>query len=545
MSALRVVPLVLLLLAGPAHAEPVTITLLHLNDVYEITRPGKRDLGGLTRVATLQKQLRARSANMVSILAGDFFAPSALGTAKVDGERLDGKHMVAVLNAMKLDFATFGNHEFDVPEKAFLARLGEARFGWFSGNITDAKGQPFPGVAPYRVLTFKGPGWAVHLALLGLTIETGRGNKNNYWRYSDYLETARRQVRHVREVEGAEVVVAVTHLNLDDDIRLAREVPGIDLILGGHEHENNAWRSRTPGQPPILKADANVRTVYVHNLRFDPLTRQLDTESQLLAVTNQIAEDPDTAAVVDDWVNRGFAALEKAAGRSPRDVVLRTRIDLEGRDAYVRHGKTNLTEVVGRALRSAVKDSDLAVYNSGLIRIDDLIPAGPLTYYDVLRILPYGGNVHAAEVRGRMLARLFDRGMSPDLHGDGAFLQASGVEPGKWAGEWLVGGKPLDPQRVYRVAINGYLLEGREEKLAFLGERKGDVKDLGKRADLREAVIAQLQKDVAEPAHDEASPPAADSTAEKRWPPPWWLAGLVGAVAGAVVVGLLTSRRPR
>src|SRR5437763_13665299 len=92
-----------------ARAEQVEIVLLQLNDVYEITRPAKKDLGGLTRVAALRKQLKAKNPNTFAILAGDFFSPSALGTAVVDGRRLDGRHMVAVLNAMGLDYATFGN----------------------------------------------------------------------------------------------------------------------------------------------------------------------------------------------------------------------------------------------------------------------------------------------------------------------------------------------------------------------------------------------------------------------------------------------------
>jgi 5'-nucleotidase len=146
--------LVVLALAPRARAESVEITLLHLNDVYEITRPSKKDLGGLARVAALRKELLEKNPNTIAVLAGDFFSPSALGTAVIDGERLDGRHMVDVLNAAGLDYATFGNHEFDVPEKAFYSRLKQAKFGWFNGNTTDAAGKPFPGVAPYKVLTF-------------------------------------------------------------------------------------------------------------------------------------------------------------------------------------------------------------------------------------------------------------------------------------------------------------------------------------------------------------------------------------------------------
>src|SRR5262249_8970731 len=358
----RTFPFCILLLAlAPvvARAEVVEVVLLHLNDVYEITRPGKKDQGGLTRVAALQKQLKEKNPNTVSILAGDFLSPAALGTAVVDGERLEGKQMVAVLNAMKLDCATFGNHEFDIPHQAFLARLKGSKFAYFSGNCTDAAGKPFPGVEPYRLLTFKGrDGAAVRVALLGVTIETGKGKEGRYWRQADSLQVAKKQLA---ELKGkAEVVVAVTHLDLWMDIKLARQAKGIDLILGGHEHENNTWRTSTAGVPPIFKADANVRTVWVHTLRYDTSAKSLDIESQLLAVNNLIPEDKPTADVVDFWTNKGYEALKRASGRDPREVVVTTRDDLEGREVYVRRQRTNLADLIVRGLKTAVGGADLA-----------------------------------------------------------------------------------------------------------------------------------------------------------------------------------------
>jgi len=92
-----------------------------------------------------------------------------------------------------------------------------------------------------------------------------------------------------------------------------------------------------------------------------------------------------------------------------------------------------------------------------------------------------------------MLKRLLDAGRDPKVEGEGAFLQTSNV---KRVGKgWVIDGKPLDVNRTYRVAINDYLLKGREDKLSFLGERKGEVREVGTKGELREAVIAQLQAD--------------------------------------------------
>ena len=76
----------------------------------------------------------------MTTLGGDYLSPSAIGTAKVDGEPLAGRQMVDVLNAVGVDWATFGNHEFDVSEAAFRQRLAEQKFRIVSSNVTDANG---------------------------------------------------------------------------------------------------------------------------------------------------------------------------------------------------------------------------------------------------------------------------------------------------------------------------------------------------------------------------------------------------------------------
>ena len=68
------------------------------------------------------------------LLAGDFLNPSLIGTIKVDGERVRGKQMIEVLNAMNIDLVAFGNHEFDIPKKDLQNRINESSFPWISSN---------------------------------------------------------------------------------------------------------------------------------------------------------------------------------------------------------------------------------------------------------------------------------------------------------------------------------------------------------------------------------------------------------------------------
>src|SRR5438477_11663966 len=123
---------------------PAVVTILHFNDVYEIEPVEAGHVGGLSRVATVLKQLKRTHAPVLSVLAGDYLSPSAIGTAVVDGQPLGGRQMVDVLNALGLDWATFGNHEFDGSDASLRARNQQSLFHLVSSNVTDANGQLFP-----------------------------------------------------------------------------------------------------------------------------------------------------------------------------------------------------------------------------------------------------------------------------------------------------------------------------------------------------------------------------------------------------------------
>jgi 5'-nucleotidase/UDP-sugar diphosphatase len=113
--------------AGERSRSVVSLTFIHMNDVYEMTPVGGGKEGGLARLAVLRRQLVAANPNTYTVLAGDLVSPPALGTATVEGERLAGKQMIDVMNVLGLDYATFGNHEFDLGQEQLSRRLAQSR----------------------------------------------------------------------------------------------------------------------------------------------------------------------------------------------------------------------------------------------------------------------------------------------------------------------------------------------------------------------------------------------------------------------------------
>jgi 5'-nucleotidase / UDP-sugar diphosphatase len=467
--------------AGSAGDDAIHI--LHFNDVYEITPVEAGRTGGLARVAALRRALRDSFPTLVTTLGGDFISPSALGTARVGGQRLNGRQMVDVLNAVGVDIGVLGNHEFDVSRDAFLARMNEARFVMLAANVADSTGRPFPKVLPHLIRRVRAAGRDVRVAFIGVVIPA---NRPTWTRIADPLDAARREAALLRD--SADVIIALTHLNVDDDGRLLTESPDIDAVLGGHEHENYMLR-RGPRFAPVIKSDANARSVQIVTIRPPSAGRRAEVESRLQPIVEGMAEDTAVARVVERWVDTAYAGFEHDGFR-PRELVVTTPIPLDGREATIRTTTSAMTDLIGAAMRRDVPDAEIAVFNAGSIRIDDVLPAGPITQYDVIRMLPFGGKTIEVRMRGEVLARVLiagDRNV-----GRGGYLHRFGVSGSTSAG-WTVGGAPLDPTRQYRVAITDYLLTGAEIGIEFLKRDMPGVEVVAEHADIRQAVINEMR----------------------------------------------------
>jgi 5'-nucleotidase len=305
----------------------------------------------------------------------------------------------------------------------------------------------------------------------------------------------------VKALQGkTDVIVALTHLSLEQDQQLAATTPEIDLILGGHEHENvqqwrvvgetNKARKCNGGLTPIFKADANARTVYIHDLHYETQSRCLRINSRLQPITDAMPEDVRTAKVVQQWVDRAFQGF-RADGFQPEQAIATTSETLDGLESSVRNNPTNLTKLVAQAMLREVEGAELAIFNGGSIRIDDRIPAGPIRQYDVIRILPFGGKVLSVEMKGEILQRTLTQGR--ENRGAGGYLQTANVDWDAKTNRWFIQGQPLEPNRMYRVAINDFLMTGQESNLGFLTFQSPDIKLVTERRDIRFAVINQLQ----------------------------------------------------
>jgi 5'-nucleotidase len=412
--------------------------------VYELEPVQGR--GGLARVATLARELRRENPNTLFVLAGDTLSPSLLSTLR------QGAQMIEGWNAVGLDVATFGNHEFDFGPAVLAQRIGESRFPWVSSNVLDrATGVPFAGARPWLRRDFEG----VRVGVIGLTTPDAAktSNPGPGLRFDAPLAAARTAVAALGPVD---LRVAVTHLPLREDRELADALP-LDAILGGHDHDPMLHEQ---GRAVIVKAGSDALNLgqVEYEIRCGAL---LGRRQRLIPVDDRLAEAPDLVALVQQQ-----AAL---LARELDTVVGATAVPLDARETATRQQETPLGRLFADLMRARV-GAQVGLLNSGAIRGNRVIPAGPITKRDIRQLLPFSNTVTLLEVSGDVLRAALERSVDELPRPTGHFLQTAGVRftvdpartPGQRVGAIEVGDQPLLPDGVYRVAVPDYLARGRD-----------------------------------------------------------------------------------
>jgi 5'-nucleotidase / UDP-sugar diphosphatase len=261
---------------------------------------------------------------------------------------------------------------------------------------------------------------------------------------------------------GADVIIALTHMTIAEDRELARQVPEISLILGGHEHDPITWQE---GSTLIHKSGYDAHYLGRIDLAIDktagPQGPVVNIVPSWRMIANQgIAPEPTVAARVAEYTSRLSGELAQPLGQ--------TLTALDSRRDEVRSRETTMGNLIADALREVLR-ADVALMNGGGIRGDRLFEAGStLTRQDIFRELPFGNVGVLVELSGADLLAALEHGVSQVEARAGRFPQVAGItmvyNPRKPAGNRVlraaINGVPLDPAAQYRLATNDFLFKG-------------------------------------------------------------------------------------
>src|ERR1700687_5467415 len=201
--------------AGPAPAEPIRVTFLHLNDVYELTPAAGK--GGLAQAATRIHAQRARNINTIVTFGGDLLSPSFMSGLT------QGRQMIDMLNGLGVDYATLGNHEFDFGPAVLRERMAESQFVWLTTSVREDDGKPFGGGSATAIRRV-GRVTIVFFSLLSLDTAS-RSDPGTHVNFLQPLKVADEAVKALR-AHGVDVVVALTHEPVAADGKMVQLVPG-------------------------------------------------------------------------------------------------------------------------------------------------------------------------------------------------------------------------------------------------------------------------------------------------------------------------------
>ncbi|MFC1887740.1 bifunctional metallophosphatase/5'-nucleotidase [Candidatus Cloacimonadota bacterium] len=485
--------LLLLILLLPVFliAEDLRLDVIFTNDIhggidkYKATFMNPEfppDLGGGGSAATYIKQVRSLSDNYRANLlidAGDFFQGHPIGTMS------KGKNIVRYMNIIDYDLSVVGNHEYDIGEENLIETLKEAEFPFLSCNIyrrgTD---ELVDYVQPYIIIEKMG----IKIGIVGVTTtDTDKMSFPENIKNVEFKPAKDALLEYIPIVRdlGVDLVIVVGHMGLpydpepayesrylDEDSEyikerywgydaqeIAHEVPGIDVMFGGHMHKGFA----EPWEDPVthtlvMQGWAYGSSVGHVTLKIDKDTKTLSgfelpalREGVLVTLFEEEflpdAEIADTIQALQDIAEVG---MDEYVGNA---------------SIYLSKSGTGAQNLVGNLICEAMlhmTDADFSFLNLGGIRGE--IKKGPITYRDVFNVMPFDNQIITFQADGEFLKNIIEMRVSSSRHG----LRVAGVnvvfskkrENYDRITSLYIGGEPWKKDKIYKITTTDFLMQG-------------------------------------------------------------------------------------
>jgi 5'-nucleotidase / UDP-sugar diphosphatase len=446
----------------------VHLTILHVNDMHGHVLPatvknpdGKASIdnttvGDAANLAGMIREERAKNPEGTLLLsAGDMFQGTPISNL------FKGTPVIEFMNYLEFDAMAVGNHEYDWGLDAFNQLLAAARFPFLSANIQNANDSSLCGVKPYIVMHRRN----VNIAVIGLTTpdvaylsKTGLTGNISAQNAANVLPSIIKKAT----LEGAQIIIVLSHLGLDADRDLARRVPGIHIIVGGHSH-TELMTPVTEGSTVIVQAGCY--GLYLGVLELDiemdknPAPYRI-MKGALRKVTSGPGQpyDEKAARIVNAYRDRIKDQFAEVIGETAIDLTLDDK------------NESNIGNLICDMMKETT-GADMALINSRSMRTN--IPQGKITLEQVYTLLPFDNAIATMDLTGRQIMEILEHSAAQPY----GRLQVSGItishdlsKPvGHRVEQVTVGGKPLVPDKTYRIVTNDFLAAGGDRFATFKG----------------------------------------------------------------------------
>ena len=452
-------------------SEPVEIRILGTNDLHSYLRPlhyryldelkpwGRQSregdfvakaalqgkLGGMANVAAVIERLRAEKPGRTLLLdAGDTW--HGAGISVFD----KGVTMVKIMNTIGYDAMAPGNWEFIYDKDHLLDLIDMAEFPVVAYNVADPEWDE-PAFTQYVIEEVGG----LRVAVIGLAypwtaLTSSVLGSAGDWKFGIREEEARELIDEIREEEDPDLVVVASHGGFGLDQKFARRVDGIDVLLSGHTHDEI--------YDPVVWNDTIVYQGGAHGKFVTSLDVQVKDKKVVgysydlvMVRPSEVEPHPEVQRLVEEAYRPHEARLNEVVGANYA-LIFR-------RDFWQSPMGSLLTD----ALR-AETGADIAFFPAW--RYGATLMPGPITVEDIYNLVPTDGRIITYSMSGRSVRRLMENILDGVVDADayarvgGDMIQFSGMElvydlynaDGERVVELLVGGRPIEPERLYSIA---------------------------------------------------------------------------------------------
>ncbi|MBU0642146.1 MAG: 5'-nucleotidase/apyrase family protein, partial [Alphaproteobacteria bacterium] len=458
--------------AGAAYAD-YSLTILHTNDFHARFEPiSKYDagcssedntegkcFGGSARLVTAVEEARKRSNNAILVDGGDQFQGTLFYTY------YKGKLAAEMMNKLGYDAMTVGNHEFDDGPEVLRGFMDAVTFPVLMSNA-DFSGEPLLADKLLKSTIIERGGEKI--GLIGLTPhdtdELASPGPNVI--FTDPSDAVQGEVDKLTS-EGVNKIIVLSHSGYNVDKAVAANTTGVDVIVGGHSNTLLGDMEGAEGPYPTMVGNTAILSAYAYGKFLGELNVTFDDDGEITeAVGAPIIMD---AAVPEDEVTVARIAEAAVPLEEIRNkVVAETSAAIDGDKNTCRTMECEMGTLLADAMLARVKDQgiEIALQNGGGVRSS--IDAGPVTMGEVLTVLPFQNTLSTFYVPGSTIVEALENGVSQLTDVAGRFLQVAGLtyaydgsaEVGSRVSDVMVGGAPIDLDKVYGVVSNNYVRNG-------------------------------------------------------------------------------------
>lgn len=470
-----------------AAAQDFPLTIIHTNDIHSHAEPSRvRDvmLGGFARQSGLIQKLRAESKNPIVLNAGDSFQ----GTIYFNV--YEGMAEAAFMNLAGFQAMAVGNHEFDKGPGPLGKFIDQVSFPVLAANL-DVSAEPAlkDKVKPSTIIMAGGQKIGVVGAITPDTPSISSPGPTV--KFLNLLSSVQKEV-DLLIAQGINKVVLLSHLGYGDDLRLARQLRGVDVVVGGHSHTllgrlTVPGFDRTDGEYPTMVTGADSgRTLVVQAWEWGKVVGKLevvfDPEGRVKSWSGR-PHQVDETAPIDKRAASLVAALRKPVESLISQMVGETA---EALPRTTDEGDNLMGYVVADAQLAYLKDKGAvaAFMNRGGVRRD--LPKGKVSYGDLIEVQPFTNTLVLIDLTGAEIKAMLEHGVMGSVERGPVIIPSAGAwyrfdtskPEGQRVVEAVVGGAPLDPAKTYRVVVNSFMAGG-GDGLVMLRDSAGARTDTG------------------------------------------------------------------